>query len=61
MDESRREYRRKPQDNPVDYALYLNRTETLFIEPKSLERDLSDRKWISQNLSYATVVCDGAC
>jgi hypothetical protein len=56
MDESRREYRRKPQDNPVDYALFLNRTETLFIEAKSLERDLSDRKWISQNLSYATVV-----
>jgi hypothetical protein len=56
MDESRREYRRKPQDNPVDYALFLNRTETLFIEAKSLERDLTDRKWISQNLSYATVV-----
>jgi hypothetical protein len=56
MDESRREYRRKPQDNPVDYALFLNRTETLFIGAKSLERDLSDRKWISQNLSYATVV-----
>jgi hypothetical protein len=56
MDESRREYRRMPQDNPVHYALFLNRTETLFIEAKSLERDLADRKWISQNLSYATVV-----
>jgi len=56
MDESRREYRRKPQDNPVDYALFLNRTESLFIEAKSLEKDLNDRKWISQNLSYATVV-----
>jgi type I site-specific restriction endonuclease len=56
IDEIRREYRRKPQDNPVDYALFLNRTESLFIEAKSLEKDLNDRKWISQNLSYATVV-----
>ena len=56
IDEVRREYRRKPQDNPVDYALFLNRTECLFIEAKSLEKDLNDRKWISQNLGYATVV-----
>jgi len=56
IDEVRREFRRKPQDNPVDYALFLNRTECLFIEAKSLEKDLNDRKWISQNLSYATVV-----
>ncbi len=56
IDEARREYRRKPPDNPVDYALFLNRTEALFIEAKSLEKDLNDRKWISQNLSYATVV-----
>ncbi|HOK45264.1 MAG TPA: hypothetical protein PLK67_05000 [Bryobacteraceae bacterium] len=32
IDEVRREYRRKPQDNPVDYALFLNRTECLFVE-----------------------------
>jgi len=56
IDEVRREYRRKPQDNPVDYALFLNRTECLLIEAKSLEKDLGDRKWISQNISYATVV-----
>ncbi len=56
IDEVRREYRRKPQDNPVDYALFLNRTECLLVEAKSLEKDLHDRKWISQNLSYATVV-----
>ena len=47
IDEVRREYRRKPQDNPADYALFLNRTECLFIEAKSLEKDLNDRKWIS--------------
>ncbi len=56
IDEVRREYRRKPQDNPVDYALFLNRTECLLIEAKSIEKDLGDRKWISQNISYATVV-----
>lgn len=56
IDEVRREYRRKPQDNPVDYALFLNRSECLFVEAKALEKDLSDRKWVSQNLAYATVV-----
>jgi predicted type IV restriction endonuclease len=56
IDEVRREYRRKPQDNPVDYALFLNRTECLLIEAKSMEKDLGDRKWISQNISYAAVV-----
>ncbi len=55
IDEVRREYRRKPQDNPVDYALLLNRTECLFIEAKALEIDLCDRKWISQNMGYAAV------
>jgi hypothetical protein len=53
IDEVRREYRRKPQDNPVDYTLFLNRTACLLIEAKSLEKDLGDRKWISQNISHA--------
>jgi predicted type IV restriction endonuclease len=56
IDEVRREYRRKPQDNPVDYTIFLNRTACLLIEAKSLEKDLSDRKWISQNISYAAVL-----
>ncbi len=56
IDEVRREYRRKPQDNPVDYALFLNRTECLLIEAKSLEKDLGDRRWILQNLAYANAV-----
>jgi predicted type IV restriction endonuclease len=56
IDEVQREYRRKPQDNPADYGLFLNATPRLFAEAKSLETDLRDRKWISQNLSYATVV-----
>src|SRR5713101_8436653 len=61
IDEVRREYRRKPQDNPVDYALFLNRTECLLIEAKSFEKDLNDRKWVSQNVSYAAVVGVGWC
>jgi hypothetical protein len=33
----------KPRDNPVDYALFLNWTECLFVEAKSPEKDLNDR------------------
>jgi len=56
VDEVDREYKRKPQDNPVDYALLLSRAPRLFIEAKALRADLSDRKWVSQTLGYATVV-----
>lgn len=56
IDKVRREYRRKPQDNPVDYTIFLNRIACLLIEAKSLEKDLGDRKWISQNISYAAVL-----
>ena len=56
IDEVSREYRRKPQDNPVDYALFMLRSPRLFVEAKGLEKDLSDRRWISQILGYATVV-----
>jgi hypothetical protein len=56
IDEVSREYRRKSQDNPVDYALFMLRSPRLFVEAKGLEKDLSDRKWISQDLGYATVV-----
>ena len=56
LDEVCREYRRKPQDNKVDYALFMLRSPCLFVEAKALEKDLTDRKWISQVLGYATVV-----
>jgi hypothetical protein len=56
LDEVSPEYRRKPQDNPVDYALFMLQSPRLFVEAKALEKDLNDRKWISQILSYATVV-----
>jgi len=56
LEEVCREFKRKPQDNPVDYALFLLRSPCLFVEAKALEKDLQDRKWISQILGYATVV-----
>ncbi|MCJ7686723.1 MAG: type I restriction enzyme HsdR N-terminal domain-containing protein [Desulfobacteraceae bacterium] len=56
LDEVRLEYKKKPKDNPVDYALFIMRTPRLFIEAKSLEANLDDRKWVSQTLGYATVV-----
>ncbi len=51
-----REYRGKPRDNPVDYALLLRRSPLLFIEAKDLGSDLTDRRWLSQIMGYATVV-----
>jgi hypothetical protein len=56
LEEVCREFKRKPKDNPVDYALFLLRTPCLFVEAKALDKDLNDRKWISQILGYATVV-----
>ena len=52
-----REYKHQPQDNPVDYALFIRRSPCLFVEAKDIETPkLSDRKWVSQILGYATVV-----
>lgn len=56
LEEVHREYRRKAQDRPVDYALFLRREPRLFIEAKALDEDLTNRKWASQILGYATVV-----
>jgi hypothetical protein len=39
IDEVSREYRRKSQDNPVDYALFMLRSSRLFVEAKGLEKD----------------------
>ena len=48
-----REYRHRPQDNPVDYALFVARSPVLFVEAKSLSKDLRDYKWVSQTIAYA--------
>ncbi len=47
------QYRHRPQDNPVDYALLVMRSPVLFLEAKALNKDLSDYKWITQTLFYA--------
>ncbi len=54
-DEVHREYKRRPADNPVDYALLLMRTPRLFIEAKGLGENLDDPKWANQTISYAAV------
>lgn len=50
-----REYKSKRADRPVDYALQLAAKPVVFIEAKGLGENLSDRRWVSQILSYATV------
>jgi hypothetical protein len=60
LDEVRREYKRKPQDNPVDYALLVLRSPRLFVEAKSLGMAL-DRKCAGQIIGYASMVGVGWC
>ena len=55
LDEVRKEFRYKPGDNPVDYALLVLRTPRLFVEAKALGENLDDRKWASQIMGYAGV------
>jgi hypothetical protein len=55
IDDVSQEYRHKPKDNPVDYALFFLRQPCLFVEAKALGSNLDDRKWISQTISYATI------
>jgi len=55
LDEVRHEYRRKPGDNPVDYALLLLRTPRLFVEAKALGENLVDHRWAGQFIGYAGV------
>ena len=45
LEEVHREYRHRPSDNPVDYALLDLRTPRLFVEAKALGQNLSDRRW----------------
>lgn len=52
-EEVEREYKRKPKDNPVDYALLLQRIPCLFVEAKPLKENLVDDKWANQIMGYA--------
>jgi hypothetical protein len=49
------EYKPRPVDNPVDYALLLNGQPRMFVEAKALGQNLSDRKWAGQIMGYAGV------
>jgi Restriction Enzyme Adenine Methylase Associated/Type I restriction enzyme R protein N terminus (HSDR_N) len=60
LDDVRREYRAKPQDNPVDYALTVFGQPRLFVEAKAFSTAL-DRKCASQVMGYASVVGVGWC
>jgi hypothetical protein len=55
LEEVRLEYRRRPSDKPVDYALLLQRNPTLFVEAKALDENPEDQKWANQIVSYAAV------
>ncbi len=55
LDEVQQEYKRRPRDKPVDYALLLLRTPRLFVEAKALAQDLNDRRWANQIMGYAMV------
>lgn len=53
VEEVRSEYRHAPADNPVDYALFLHGSPSLFVEAKALGVSLDDRKPLLQTLNYA--------
>ncbi|WP_176849500.1 type I restriction endonuclease [Belnapia rosea] len=53
IEEVRNEYRHNAGHNPVDYALFLNRSPVLFVEAKPLAQSLDDTRWMLQTLSYA--------
>lgn len=55
LDEVQREYKRRPRDKPVDYALLVRRIPRLFIEVKALGHNLEDRRWANQIMGYASV------
>ena len=55
LEDVQREYKQRKQDKPVDYALFLLRTPSLFIEAKALGENLDDRKWANQIMGYAGV------
>jgi len=55
LEEVQQEYKRRPRDKPVDYALLVLRTPRLFVEAKALGQNLDDRRWANQIMGYATV------
>lgn len=55
LEEVQLEYKRKAMDNPVDYALSINREPSLFVEAKALDGNIDDPRWAGQIMGYAAV------
>lgn len=55
LDEVQLEYKRRAMDNPVDYALFVQRSARLFVEAKALGGNIADPKWSGQIMGYAVV------
>jgi hypothetical protein len=55
LEEVQLEYKRRAMDNPVDYALFIQRSPRLFVEAKALGASVSDSKWAGQIMGYAVV------
>lgn len=55
LDDVHMEYKERPADKPVDYALLLLRSPCAFVEAKALGSSLDDRKWANQIMGYASV------
>ena len=60
LEDVRREYKYRAQDNPVDYALFVLNQPRLFVEAKALGVTV-DRKCATQVLGYASVMGVGWC
>jgi predicted type IV restriction endonuclease len=52
----RMEWRKNPDDRPVDYAFMINNAPKLLVEAEKLREDVTDRKWRDQLLLYSTQV-----
>jgi hypothetical protein len=55
LEEVRLEFKLRAMDNPVDYALMLQRAPRLFVEAKALGGNVSDPRWAGQIMGYAAV------
>ena len=55
LDEVQLEFKRRSMDNPVDYALFVQRSARLFVEAKALGGNIADQRWAGQIMGYAAV------
>ncbi len=50
----RREWRKDPDDNPMDYAFIVDGVPRLLVEAKKLKENMDDKKWRDQMLFYSS-------